>query len=239
MDSFIGTSGFFYWGWKGKFYPAELKPSQWFEFYASKFNTVEINSTFYNFPKKSNLKRWYKISPENFLFSVKVSKQITHIKRLKDTKQKMEDFYSIVSEALGEKLGAILFQMPPSFKYSEENLSRILDIVNPQFTNVFEFRHKSWWNEEVFKILGENNIVFCSISAPKLPEIFVKNTDISYIRFHGKTNWYKYKYSIEELTEWVKNIKTNPPDKLFVYFNNDYYGYAPENAQQFKDLLNK
>ncbi|WP_297456077.1 DUF72 domain-containing protein [Persephonella sp.] len=239
MYTFIGTSGFFYWGWKGRFYPQELKPSQWFEFYASKFNTVEINSTFYNFPKKSSLKKWHKISPENFVFSVKVNKHITHIKRLKDIKQEMKEFYSIVSEALGEKLGAVLFQMPPSFKYFEENLNRVLDVVNPEFTNVFEFRHKSWWNEEVFKILGKNNIVFCSVSAPKLPEIFVKNTNIAYIRFHGKTDWYKYKYSVEELAEWVKKIKTNPPDKLFVYFNNDYYGYAPENAQQFKDLLNK
>jgi uncharacterized protein YecE (DUF72 family) len=151
----------------------------------------------------------------------------------------MDRFYRIVNSALKEKLGAILFQMPPSFKYSKENISRILKIINTDFTNVIEFRHKSWWNEEVFEIFREKNLIFCSISAPKLPEKLIKTSNIIYIRFHGKDNWYKYKYSTEELKQWAELIKKENPEVLFAYFNNDFYGYAPENALELIHLLGK
>ncbi|WP_297474101.1 DUF72 domain-containing protein [Persephonella sp.] len=237
MKKQIGCSGFFYWGWKGRFYPEDLKPSEWFRYYSSVFNTVEINSTFYKFPKKSSMKRWFRDSPDDFVFSVKVNKDITHIKRLKDVKNELQDFYNVVSDALKEKTGAFLFQMPPSFRYSKENLTRILESLSPEYLNVVEFRDVSWWNEEVFTVLSQNRIIFCSISAPKLPEKLIKTTDTVYIRFHGKENWYRHDYSEDELKLWADWIKKESPENLFVYFNNDFYAYAPKNALKFKELL--
>ena len=237
MRSYVGCSGFFYWGWKGRFYPEDMKPSEWFKYYSTKFNTVEINSTFYRFPKKSSMKRWFRNSPDDFVFSVKVNKHITHIKRLKGIKEELEDFYKIVSESLQEKMGAFLFQMPPGFRYSKENLNRILESLNPEFLNVVEFRHVSWWNEDVFRILSQNRITFCCVSAPNLPEKLIKTTDTIYVRFHGKEAWYRYNYSEEELRVWAEWIKKEKPENLFVYFNNDFFAYAPENAITFKRLL--
>ncbi|SNZ09021.1 Uncharacterized conserved protein YecE, DUF72 family [Persephonella hydrogeniphila] len=239
MEYHIGCSGYFYWGWKGVFYPEEIPPSKWFEYYSSIFDTVEINSTFYRFPKKSSVKKWYRQSPEDFVFSVKVNKQITHIKKMKNVKEELDQFYSVLSESLQEKLGAFLFQFPPSFRYSKENIERILENLNPYFLNVVEFRHKSWWNEEVYKIFLDKKITFCSISAPRLPEKLVQTSEDVYMRFHGRESWYRYNYSEEELQQWINEIKDRKINRLFVYFNNDYFGYAPENAKLFKKLIKK
>ncbi len=237
MKYHIGCSGYFYWGWKGKFYPEDLKPNQWFKYYSSIFDTVEINSTFYHFPKSSTIKKWYKDSPENFVFSVKVNKTITHLKKFKDTQDLINQFYKVVSENLNEKLGTFLFQLPPSYKYSKNNLQKIINQLNPEFKNVVEFRHKSWWNEEVYKILKENNICFCSISSPKLPEDLIKTSDFGYVRFHGKEGWYNYDYSDKELKEWAEKIKQAQFKECFIYFNNDYNAYAPKNALTLKEML--
>ena len=237
MKYHIGCSGYFYWGWKGKFYPEDLKPNQWFKYYSSVFDTVEINSTFYHFPKSSTIKKWYKDSPENFVFSVKVNKTITHLKKFKDTQDLINQFYKVVSENLNEKLGTFLFQLPPSYKYSKNNLQKIINQLNPEFKNVVEFRHKSWWNEEVYKILKENNICFCSISSPKLPEDLIKTSDFGYVRFHGKEGWYNYDYSDKELKEWAEKIKQAQFKECFIYFNNDYNAYAPKNALTLKEML--
>ncbi len=237
MKKHIGCSGYFYWGWKGKFYPEELKPNQWFQYYSSVFDTVEINSTFYHFPKESTIKKWYKEAPENFIFSVKVNKEITHLRKFKNTKRLINKFYSVVADNLNEKLGTFLFQLPPSFHYSEQNLERIISQLNPNYKNVVEFRHISWWNDKVYKSLEEHNICFCSISSPKLPEDLVKTTDYIYVRFHGK-KWYNYDYSDEELRFWADRIKNSGANECFVYFNNDYNAFAPKNALKLKELLN-
>ena len=233
----IGCSGYFYWGWKGRFYPEELKPSQWFKYYSSVFDTVEINSTFYRFPKPSSIKKWYKESPESFIFSVKVNKEITHIKRFKDTKVLIDRFYATVSENLKEKTGVFLFQLPPSYRYSKDNLARILSQLNTNFKNAVEFRHISWWNEEVCAALREHNIAFCTVSAPKLPEDFIQTADFCYVRFHGRDSWYKYNYLEDELKEWADKIRNSKAKECFVYFNNDFYAYAPNNALYLKKLL--
>ncbi|WP_457622851.1 DUF72 domain-containing protein [Persephonella sp.] len=239
MKSYIGCSGFFYWHWKGRFYPPDLKPSKWFEYYVKFFNTVEINSTFYNFPKEKNLKNWMRKSPESFLFSVKVHRSITHNKRFKDVKDDLERFYKIVSEVLTDKLGVFLFQLPPSFRYSEYNLKILIESLNLSYKNVVEFRHKSWWNNDVFKVFSKKGITFCSVNAPKLPGEIIKTTDTVYLRFHGRDRWYKYYYTDDELKTYAENIIKIKPRFLYTYFNNDYEGNAPINAKNFKELIDK
>jgi len=234
---FLGCSGYFYPGWKGKFYPKELKPKDWLKYYSEFFNTVEINSTFYHFPTEKNLKRLYRETPENFVFSVKVNRTITHYKKFKNAKDLIADFYKVCREGLREKLGCILFQLPPSYAYTRENLEKILENLNPEFKNVLEFRHLSWWNEEVFNTLKRENVTFCSVSAPNLPETLVETSEVVYVRFHGKTSWYRYNYSEKELRNWAKRIKKSKAKEVFAYFNNDYNAYAPQNCLKLKDIL--
>ncbi len=239
MEVYIGTSGYFYWDWKGRFYPEELKPSEWFDYYMRYFNTLEINSTFYRFPKSSTMKNWYKNSKEDFLFSVKVNKTVTHLKKFRETKNILDDFYSTVLENLKEKLAAFLFQLPPSLKYSPQKLQQIIFQLDSRFLNVLEFRHESWFNEDVYRKLSENRITLCCISAPRFNDVCEKTTDIIYVRFHGKDNWYRYKYKDEELKLWVDRIVELSPKRVFIYFNNTYRAYAVENALKIKEMFEK
>ena len=234
---FLGCSGYFYWSWKGRFYPESLKPKEWLGYYARFFNTVEINSTFYNFPKKGNLKRFYRETPPGFIFSVKANRSITHMKKFKDTEELLREFYSVVREALREKLGCILFQLPPSLHYSEKTLDRILSQLDGDFKNVLEFRHESWWREEVFSRLRESGVAFCSVSSPKLPERLVETADFLYVRFHGKEGWYRYNYSDEELREWAERLKGVSSGEVYAYFNNDFNAYAPNNCLRLMEFL--
>ncbi len=238
MNVYIGTSGYFYWDWKGRFYPSDLKPSHWFDYYMEHFNTLEINSTFYRSPKPQTMKNWYRKSKEGFLFSVKVNKSVTHIKKFKGAKQILDDFYSVVSDNLNEKLANFLFQLPPSLKYSERKLNQIVSHLNFDFSNVIEFRHESWFRKEVYNRLRKNGVTFCCISAPVFEDICEKTTDTVYIRFHGKKNWYRYRYSDEELKKWADWIKELSPENVFIYFNNTYQAYAVENALKMIELLN-
>ncbi len=234
---FLGCSGYFYWDWKGKFYPKDLQPKGWLAYYSRFFNTVEINSTFYNFPKRNTLRRFYRETPEGFRFSVKVNRLITHMKKFRETDKFIKDFYDIVSEALEEKLACILFQLPPSYRYTEENLGRILSSLDKGFKNVVEFRHGSWWNEEVYERFRREGVIFCSVSSPKLPEDLVKTSETVYIRFHGKDGWYRYNYPEDELRRWAERIKNSKAEEVYAYFNNDYNAYAPHNCLKLMELL--
>lgn len=157
----IGCSGFAYKEWKGIFYPDKMADDKWFNFYASQFNTVELNNTFYRFPSVEKLFGWYEESPDNFSFSVKVPKLITHFKQLVDADLLIKNFYVTSKDGLREKLGEILFQFPPKFDYSKARLQQLIKSLDTSFTNVVEFRHSSWWNEEVYTQLARNKIIFC------------------------------------------------------------------------------
>lgn len=234
---FLGCSGYFYWGWRGRFYPENLKSKDWLSFYAGIFNTVELNSTFYSFPKRENLKRLKRSVPEGFTFSVKANRSITHLRRFRETEDMIEKFYLEVSDGLGNRLGPVLFQMPPSYRYSEDNLERILKQLKGDFINVLEFRHTSWWREEVFSILRSEGVVFCSVSFPGLPEELVETSNKVYIRFHGKEGKYRYRYSKEELKIWAESIRGSGAEEVYVYFNNDYNANAPDNCRELMNLL--
>jgi len=182
---FIGCSGFYYKEWKGKFYPEKLAQTKWFDYYCKHFNTLELNVTFYRFPKISFLENWCNKSPDEFIFSVKAPRSITHYKQFLNSEQQLQEFYETVKEGLKNKLGCILFQLPASVEFSEEKLERIINAMDNSFNNVIEFRNISWWNEKVFAALKKKKIIFCGVSINKLPGEPVIIADAIYYRFHG------------------------------------------------------
>lgn len=234
----IGCSGFYYNHWKGLFYPEDLPKSKWFNFYTERFNTLELNVTFYRFPRLSTFESWYSKSPEKFSFAVKAPRIITHYKQFHDTKEIMQGYYATIAEGLKDKLGAVLFQLPPRSEYTPERLERIIDTLDPLYNNVVEFRHESWWNEEVFDELGKHKISFCGMSHPTLPEDVVKNTSLLYYRFHGSEQLYASKYSPQKLSAFVRKVKSFKGLKqAFIYFNNDIGGYAIDNGLQLQSMV--
>ena len=166
----IGCSGFYYKHWKGIFYPEKLPQKKWFDYYCQFFDTLELNVTFYRFPQLSFLQNWYDKTPAKFRFAVKAPKAITHYKKFSGTADMLADFYTTVRDGLKDKLGCILYQLPPRLSYSENFLQRIIESVDPSFSNVIEFRHESWWKEDVYKTLAKHDISFCGMSHPSLPK---------------------------------------------------------------------
>jgi uncharacterized protein YecE (DUF72 family) len=232
MQYLIGCSGFHYKHWRGKFYPEGLPVKKWFDFYCLYFITLELNVTFYRFPKLETLQAWHERSPADFTFSVKVPRSITHFKKLNDTARMLGDFYRLVGSGLQEKLGSVLFQFPPNFSYTEINIQRIIDSVDHSFENVVEFRHHSWWDKEAIARLGAHNIAFCGMSHPDFPNELIVNTTHVYYRLHGREQLYASSYSESELKRIIAQINsTSSIKRAYLYFNNDIEGYAIENAR--------
>lgn len=233
----IGCSGFYYKGWKEKYYPAGLPQRKWFEFYCESFNTVELNVTFYRFPKLRDLQGWHQRSPDDFLFTVKAPRLITHYKKFNNVKRELNEFYDTVSKGLKEKLGCVLFQLHPAIEYTEENLERIITSVNTDFINAIEFRHKSWWTGSVYNTLKEYGVTFCSISCPGLPDEVIKTAPDMYYRFHGVPNLYLSSYSTQKLMSIQDDIrKFRSTENVFAYFNNDIEVAAVANARTLQRL---
>ena len=234
MKAYIGCSGFYNSHWKGIFYPEDLPIGNWFTYYCEHFNTFEINSTFYKFPTIKVLDNWYNKTPLRFLFAVKAPREITHLKKFNDCSQKINEFYNTCEIGLKDKLGCILFQFPPSFKYSKELLELIINSLKSSFQNVVEFRNTSWWNPEVFNAFKENNITFCSVNHPQLPEDIIVNTSSVYIRLHGNPKIFYSSYSEEYLKSLHNRITQNVKIKnSFVFFNNTASTAGILNAQYF------
>jgi len=238
MNVHIGCSGYNYREWKGMFYPENIPQSKWLEYYTEHYNTVEINASFYRFPSGKSLKSWYDKTPPNFRFSLKANNQITHFKKFNGTQELINEFYDVADKSLKDKLECILFQLPPSVKYSRETLDRIVEQLNPAFNNVLEFRDAGWWNEDVYKILKSNKIIFCISSYPGLPDDFVKTADTVYVRLHGKTELYKSNYSNHELQQLRDSIDGSKAKHAFIYFDNTWGGNAIANAQTMQQLMN-
>lgn len=233
---FIGCSGYYYRTWRGEFYPHELPINQWLPYYAGVFNTVEINATFYKFPTIKSLEIWRDKTPSDYKIAIKAHKSITHQRRFENVGAEIREFYNVAREGLQEKLGPILFQFPPSFKYSKINLQIILQHLNIEFDNVVEFRDATWWNQEVYEVLERNHITFCSVSHPGLPQEVIRTSPKGYIRFHGYEELFKSTYAKEELTDWYTKIKAAQFDQTNIYFNNTWFNGAIENAQMMQAL---
>lgn len=170
------------------------------------------------------------------IYTVKASELITHIKKFEGTETLVRDFGHI-ADLLGPRMGCFLFQLPPSYHYSKDRLHAILSQLDPARRNVVEFRHASWWTDEVYAAFKDAGAIFCSCSGPKLPDVLVKTAGDIYVRFHGVTRWYRHDYSHDELAVWADRIRKANPERLWVYFNNDFDGYAIKNARMLADIL--
>jgi uncharacterized protein YecE (DUF72 family) len=240
----VGTSGYNYrhW-WDGVFYPRDLPQKRWLEFYSQFFDTVELNVSFYRLPNRTTFEGWYFRTPGNFTFSVKGSRFITHIKRLKDCQEPLETFFSH-AHGLKEKLGVILWQLPPRFRLNLERLKGFCGLLSdiPSLTPVrhtFEFRDASWFCPEVYALLKEHTFSLCLAHSSALPSVERTTADFVYIRFHGGETLYGSNYSEGELRTWSKKIEGWLREGLDVYgyFNNDAFGFAVGNALALRGLL--
>jgi len=238
MKWHIGCSGFHYKDWLGKFYPEGLPQKKWFDYYCGHFNTLELNVTFYRFPQLSFLQNWYQKSPEDFRFAVKAPRAITHYKKFNNTADMITSFYCTINDGLQEKLGPVLFQLPPGYSYSEEKLERIVNSLSEGFKNVLELRHVSWWQKDVYEILAKHNITFCGMSHPLLPDEVIQNTPIVYYRFHGVPDLYRSPYSIDFLQNVVNAVDHDEATQEgWFYFNNDIGATAIKNAKEMIALV--
>jgi len=234
----IGTSGWAYPHWRGVFYPAGLPQSRWFEHYASQFDTVEINNTFYQLPEATTFEQWARQAPPGFLYSVKANRFLTHVKRLKDCARPVEKFLSRVC-CLGDHLGPILYQLPPRWRANPERLEEFAANLPADLLHVFEFRDESWFAEPVREVLTRHSLSFCIVSMPELQcPLWVAGPAV-YIRFHGSGALYAGRYSREELAAWAATIHdmVGRGYDVYAYFNNDAWGHAVINARELRDMV--
>ncbi|MCL5985975.1 MAG: DUF72 domain-containing protein [Actinobacteria bacterium] len=239
MELFIGTSGWSYKHWEnGVFYPAKIGSEHKLTYYTKQFNTVEINSTFYRQPLDQTYQKWFNAVPDDFIFSVKANKFITHTKRLSDCSDAVEKFLKGAS-LLGHKLGPILFQLPPSLRKDIDRLKEFLDCLDPNHFYSFEFRHETWFCEEVYKIFRSKNLAICQADSKRYPISYEVTADFAYIRFHGGEVLYATDYQMDELAVWADRIikLLRSGLKGYCYFNNDYRAFAIKNALELRDLI--
>lgn len=228
--------------WKGNFYPDNIPKKEWFPYYAARFDSVELNVTFYRLPKRETFLRWRDITPEDFVFSLKGSRYISHVKRLSDVSEAVDRFFERAS-GLGEKLGVVLWQFPPRFDIDMKRFEQFLETLHVYtYKNAFEFRNRSWICPEVETVLKESGYCFCMADWPEFLKDPPLTADYIYIRRHGQGGHYDTLYSREQLLNDVKTVKRfhgRGVRDAFIFFNNDYMGYAPRNALTLKDLFVK
>ena len=182
-------------------------------------------------PQYSTLIKLKNTVPKELRITLIGSRYVTHMKKLNEVEESVEKFYKAAS-LLEHKKSCILWQLPPSLHRDDEKLETFCKLLNPEFTNVIEFRHLSWFDEQVYKLLSKYNVVFCSISTPVFPEEMIVTEKTGYVRFHGKDRkWYDYNYSREELQNWYEKIRNSGVEEIYIYFNNDLGASAPENAR--------
>jgi uncharacterized protein YecE (DUF72 family) len=234
---FIGTSGWTYDDWYGSFYPEDIKASERLSFYAKQFDTVEINATFYRLPTEPMIKAWNTRLGEDFHLVVKGSRIITHLKKIKDCEEPLERFFERAFELT--RLKVILWQLPPSLHKDVDRLENFLCLLPKKVRHAVEFRHESWWDDEVVKTLAKHDSAFVAVSHPSLPEKILPTTDFLYLRFHGQDReTYRYDYTDKELSHWVSAVKPHLRGRtLYAFFNNDYNANAPRNALTLKELF--
>lgn len=235
---FIGTSGWVYDHWEGVFYPTGLKKDDWLSFYMWHFDTVEINNTFYRLPTPEAFDRWRREAKSGFIYALKGSRYITHMKKLKEP---VEPLHLFIERAriLKDKLGPVLFQLPPRWRCNATRLKEFAGSLPKDLRFAFEFRDETWFNDEIYGILRENDIALCIYHMPDFVSPVEITASFVYIRFHGAEFLYGGRYSKEELSRWADLIRLYLKGGLdvYAYFNNDAEGYAVVNAKELREML--
>lgn len=234
---YIGTSGWHYKHWVGTYYPADTKEKEQLSLYINDFNTVELNNSFYHLPTAKSFKHWAEATPDDFVFSIKGSRYISHMKKLHVLKADINRFLNRVSK-LGSKIGPILFQLPPGWKLNLERFSKFLSRLDAQYRYVFEFRNETWYDEGVYALLRQYNCAFCiyELAGHRSPEMVT--ADFVYIRLHGPGGKYQGSYSLYQLKKWATKCKAwqAAGKDVYIYFDNDQAGYAAFNALKLRQL---
>lgn len=235
---YIGTSGWSYDHWKGPFYPADLPASHMLDFYARHFHSVEINSSFYRLPEKLTLRHWYENTPDDFLFAAKASRYITHMKKLREPRSTVPAFLRRIA-LLGDKLGPILFQLPPHWRFNAARLQEFVACLSRDFSYAFEFRDRSWLNPAALEILQQHDMALCIYQLEGFTAPFELTTDWTYVRLHGPHDAYAGSYSTGALSGWSDSIArwARNGNTVFCYFDNDESAHAAANAAQLNRLL--
>ncbi len=233
----IGTSGWHYESWVGTFYPEGITGEGMLSSYADHFKTVELNNSFYQLPAEKSLKKWKKTVPEDFIFGVKASRYITHMKKLTGVDPVRTFLDRIIT--LGSRLGPVLFQLPPNWKCNPGRLRNFLHQLPDDFRYVFEFRDSSWLNREIYELLEECGAAFCIYDLAGTQSPKEVTTDFVYIRLHGPDAAYSGSYDTQTLAGWAGAISTwaDQDREIFCYFDNDQQGYAPRNGLQLQNML--
>ncbi|MGZ4190759.1 MAG: DUF72 domain-containing protein [Actinomycetota bacterium] len=232
---YVGTSGWVYDDWKGRFYPKGMRDEERFPFYAARYPTVEINYSFYRLPSEDAFKHWRAQAPPGFLFAVKASRYITHIKRLRDPKDSVDLFWAR-ARLLGDRLGPVLFQLPPRFPADPPRLQTLLETLPKKMKPALEFRDLSWERDDVFDILDRHKAAFVYADRPRARVPDVVTGGWSYIRFHqGSTVGPGYPRA--KLARWADRIATIKAQDVYIYFNNDTGGAAVRDAATLTDML--
>ena len=234
----VGCSGWQYKHWRGDFYPADLPQKRWFERYASVFDTVEINNSFYRLPEVDTFANWAARAPEPFLFAVKASRFLTHMKKLKDPEEPVERFFSR-ARALRKHLGPVLYQLPPGWKLDRDRLEHFLHVLPRDVRHVLEFREPSWYTDDVYGLMQRHRVALCLHDMPGSATGRVRIGPFVYVRFHGASGRYDGSYPEDRLATWADWLKGEMVvgADVYAYFNNDVGGHAPRDAVTLRRLL--
>ncbi|HEY9899091.1 MAG TPA: DUF72 domain-containing protein [Pantanalinema sp.] len=233
----IGTSGWAYPHWRGRFYPGALAPGSWLEYYARHFDTVEINRTFYRLPTPEAAAAWARAVPEGFCFAIKASRYLTHLKKLKDPAPALARLYAAIAP-LGDKQGPVLYQLPPRWGFDPGRLEGFLAAL-PEGPCAVEFRDPSWYRPEAYRLLERFGVALCASSFPGLPMAWEVTGGIGYVRLHGTEVAYGDRYERKALTAIARRIRAMLRRGLdvYAYFDNDAEAFAVENARELRELL--
>ena len=237
----IGTSGWTYDGWRGPFYPKDVPKKHWLAWYATRFPTAEINGSFYRSPSLAAVEAWREQTPKNFLFAWKASKFITHWKRLSEKSENSIALMETRLETLAPKVGAVLFQLPPQFRKDRDRLESFLRMLPRHHRYAFEFRHKSWYGDEILDLLRASDVALCLSDHHDAPAPWVVTARHVYVRGHGPGGRYRDHYPDKTLAAWVREIAAWKRQRrtVFVYFDNDQKSAAPLDAQRLVEMVGK
>lgn len=237
-DIHIGTSGWHYPHWVGTFYPQSMPPNEFLGFYAQRFATVEVNNTFYQLPSRKTLADWREGTPASFLFACKASRYITHMKKLKDPSQSTKKFFRAIN-VLGDRLGPILFQLPPRWHADAQRLAKFLKALPNGYRFAFEFRDETWFHLEIYDLLADHNAALCAYDLNRRQSPAKLTANFAYVRLHGPDGPYQGRYDGRTLFGWARRFRSwrEKGIDIYCYFDNDEKGYAALDARRMLEMI--